>query len=112
HGMAPLVCLLYDQKVIEARAVHQVPTFDAAMQFARTEGIIPAPESAHAIRTAIDEAIAAKQAGQRRVILFNLSGHGHFDMGAYDQYLAGKLEDYAYPASKVAEALAALPRVG
>ena len=112
HGMAPLVCLLYDQKIIEARAVAQGPTFDAALQFARSEGIIPAPESAHAIRAAIDEALAAKQSGQRRVILFNLSGHGHFDLGAYDQYLSGKLEDSSYSASKVAEALASLPRVG
>lgn len=112
HGMSPLVSLLYDHGAIEARAAHQVATFDAATQFAQHEGIIPAPESAHAIRGAIDEALAAREAGQRRVILFGLSGHGHFDMGAYDQYLARKLEDYAYPQAKVAEALASLPRVG
>lgn len=85
--------------------------FDAAVQFARTEGIIPAPESAHAIRAAIDEALAAREAGERRVILFNLSGHGHFDLGAYDRYFAGELEDYAYPAEKVREAMQTLPRV-
>ena len=71
------------------------------MQFARSEGIVPAPESSHAIRAAIDEAAAARDAGERRVILFNLSGHGHFDMGAYDAYLAGALQDYAYPAEAI-----------
>ncbi|MEK7873380.1 MAG: TrpB-like pyridoxal phosphate-dependent enzyme, partial [Chloroflexota bacterium] len=111
HGMSPIVSLLYDQKVIEAKAVHQKPTFEAAVQFARTEGIIPAPESAHAIRAAIDEALACKQSGQRKTILFNLSGHGHFDMSAYDAYFSGKLEDYAYPKEKVEEALKQLPKV-
>ncbi len=111
HGMSPIVCLLYDQKVIEAVAVHQKPTFEAAVQFARTEGIIPAPESAHAIRTAIDEALACKQSGQRKTILFNLSGHGHFDLSSYDAYFTGKLEDYAYPKEKVEEALKQLPKV-
>src|SRR5499433_3604084 len=95
HGMAPLVCKLYDEGVIEAQAVPQVATFEAALQFARTEGIIPAPESAHAIRVAIDEAQRAKKEGKRRTILFNLSGHGNFDLGAYEAYLGGKLEDYA-----------------
>ncbi|MDO8531998.1 MAG: TrpB-like pyridoxal-phosphate dependent enzyme, partial [Dehalococcoidia bacterium] len=80
-------------------------------QFARTEGIIPAPESAHAIRVAVDEALACKQSGQRKTILFNLSGHGHFDMSAYDAYFSGKLEDYAYPKEKVEEALKQLPKV-
>ncbi|MBI3954292.1 MAG: TrpB-like pyridoxal phosphate-dependent enzyme [Chloroflexi bacterium] len=111
HGMAPLISHLYAHKVIECVAVHQRPVFEAAVQFARTEGIIPAPESAHAIRTVIDEALRAKQAGQRKTILFNLSGHGHFDLGAYDAYLSGKLEDYAYPKEKVEEALKALPKV-
>jgi tryptophan synthase beta chain len=111
HAMAPMVSLLYNEKLIEARAVHQLPVFDAAVQFARAEGIIPAPESAHAIRAAIDEALEAKGAGERRVILFNLSGHGHFDMGAYDRYFAGALEDYAYPAEKVREAMARVPAV-
>jgi tryptophan synthase beta chain len=96
HGMAPLVSLLRDKGLIEARAVRQRPTFDAGVQFARTEGILPAPESNHAIRVAIDEAIAARDEGRERVILFNLSGHGHFDMSAYDGFLAGKLEDFEY----------------
>jgi len=111
HGMAPLVCKLYDDKVIEAQAVSQLPTFQAAMQFARTEGIIPAPESAHAIRVAIDEAERCKKEGKRRTILFNLSGHGHFDLGAYEAYLAGKLQDYEYPIEKVQEALRSVPKV-
>ena len=111
HGMAPLICELYDQGLIEARAYHQNPVFEAAVQFARTEGIIPAPESAHAVRAAVDEALAAKQAGERRVILFNLSGHGYFDLAAYDQYLSGKLEDYEYPEEQVREAMKAVPVV-
>jgi predicted alternative tryptophan synthase beta-subunit len=93
-------------------AVHQIPTFDAAVQFARAEGILPAPESAHAIRVAIDEALKCKEEGTRRVIAFNLSGHGHFDMGAYEQYLHGQLQDYEYPAEAVAEAMKHLPQVG
>jgi tryptophan synthase beta chain len=109
--MAPSLCALYDAGYIEAVAVPQIATFDAAVQFARCEGILPAPESAHAIRAAIDEALDAKQKGDKRVILFNLSGHGHFDLGAYEQYLAGKLQDFAYPAEKVQAALADLPRV-
>jgi tryptophan synthase beta chain len=111
HGMAPLVCKLYDEKIIEAQAVPQIATFQAAIQFARTEGIIPAPESAHAIRVVIDEALNAKKAGKRPTILFNLSGHGHFDLGAYEAYLAGKLQDYEYPTEKVEEALRHLPKV-
>jgi tryptophan synthase beta chain len=111
HGMAPLVCALYDQKVIEAVAVHQNPTFDAALAFARTEGILPAPEAAHAIRVVIDEALRCKAAGERRVIAFNLCGHGHFDLSAYERYMAGKLEDFEYPVEKVKAALAGLPRV-
>ncbi len=111
HGMAPLICELYDQGFSEARAYHQNPVFEAAVRFARSEGIIPAPESAHAVRAAIDEALAAKEAGERRVILFNLSGHGHFDLAAYDQYLSGKLEDYEYPEEKVREAMKAVPAV-
>jgi tryptophan synthase beta chain len=95
HGMAPMVSHLYDQGFIEARAYPQTTCFEAALQFARTEGIIPAPESSHAIRAAIDEAIEARELGKERVILFNLSGHGHFDMAAYDAYLSGSLEDAA-----------------
>jgi len=111
HGMAPLVCALYDQKIIEAVAVNQIPTFEAAVTFARTEGIVPAPEPSHAIRVVIDEALKCKKAGQKKVIAFNLCGHGHFDLGAYEKFLAGKLEDFDYPAEKVREALAGLPKV-
>jgi tryptophan synthase beta chain len=111
HGMAPLVSLLVDKGVIEARAYHQRPCFDAALQFARTEGIIAAPEASHAIRATIDEALRCKQTGEKKAILFNLSGHGNFDMSAYDQYLSGKLEDYAYPEEAVREALKAVPAV-
>ena len=111
HGMAPSICALYDAGHIEAVAVKQIPTFDAAIQFARAEGIVPAPESAHAIRAAIDEALDAKTKGEKRVILFNLSGHGNFDMGAYEAYLSGKLEDYEYPAEAVQEAMKHLPQV-
>ena len=111
HGMAPSISSLYDAGHIEAVAVKQIPTFEAAIQFARAEGIVPAPESAHAIRAAIDEALDAKAKGEKRVILFNLSGHGNFDMGAYEAYLSGKLEDYEYPAEAVQEAMKHLPDV-
>ena len=89
HGDAPMVCGLVKAGAIEARAYRQNETFEAAVQFARTEGIIPAPEPAHAIRAVIEEAEAAKQAGEERTILFGLCGHGHFDLAAYDAYLAG-----------------------
>jgi tryptophan synthase beta chain len=105
HGMAPLVSALVDQGIVEARAVHQVSTFTAGVQFARAEGIVPAPESNHAIRVAIDEAIAARDEGKPRTILFNLSGHGHFDLSAYESYLAGRLQDYEYSGNGVARAL-------
>jgi len=111
HGMAPSICALYDAGHIEAVAVKQIATFEAAIQFAKAEGIVPAPESAHAIRAAIDEALDAKAKGEKRVILFNLSGHGNFDMGAYEAYLSGKLEDYEYPAEAVQEAMKHLPQV-
>jgi len=111
HGAAPLLSQLVDDGTIEARAYGQNSVFQAAIQFARSEGIVPAPESAHAIRAAVDEAGLARQAGERRVILFNLSGHGHFDMGAYDAYLAGALQDYAYPAEAIQNALSELPNV-
>jgi tryptophan synthase beta chain len=96
HGMAPMVSHLYELGFIEARAYAQNTCFDAAIQFARTEGIVPAPESSHAIRAAIDEALDARAAGEARVILFNLSGHGYFDMAAYDAFLAGELVDVEY----------------
>ena len=112
HGMAPLVSLLKEHGHIEARSVHQRSSFEAGVRFARAEGILPAPEPTHAIRVAIDEAVAAREAGEARVILFNLCGHGHFDLSAYERYLTGQLEDYEYPADKVEAALAALPVVG
>jgi tryptophan synthase beta chain len=111
HGMSPLVCQLYDEGVIEAMAVPQLATFHAAVQFAREEGIIPAPESAHAIRVAVDEALRCKRENVPRTILFNLSGHGHFDLGAYQSFLANQLQDYDYPEQKVEEALKDLPKV-
>jgi tryptophan synthase beta chain len=91
HGMAPIVSRLYKDKLIEAQAYEQNDVFAAAVTFARTEGIIPAPESSHAIKSAIVEAMRAKEEGKKKTILFNLSGHGHFDMGSYDAYFAGKL---------------------
>jgi tryptophan synthase beta chain len=111
HGMAPSLCALYDAGYIEARAVPQLATFEAAVTFARAEGVLPAPESAHAIRAAIDEAIDARHKGEKRVILFNLSGHGHFDLSAYQDYLAGQLKDYAYPREAVEEAIKSLPEI-
>ena len=111
HGMAPQISALVDSGHIEARAVKQMDTFKAALTFLRAEGIIPAPESTHAIKVAIDEALAAKKSGERKVIAFNLSGHGHFDMTAYEAYLHGQLEDYEYPAALVAEAMHHLPQV-
>jgi tryptophan synthase beta chain len=111
HGMAPSVSAFCDAGLIDAVAVKQRPTFEAAVLFARTEGIVPAPESAHAIRAAIDEALDAKIKGEKRVILFNLSGHGNFDMTAYEAYLNGKLEDYEYPAAAVKTAMEELPKV-
>ncbi len=101
HGGAPLVCLLAHHGYIEAAAYGQRAVFEAAMQFARTEGIIPAPEAAHAIRKAVDEALEAKAEGKPRTILFGLSGHGHFDLSAYDAYLTGRLQDFAYPQEEV-----------
>ena len=111
HGMAPQISALVKAGYIEAVAYPQNPVFEAAALFVKQEGILPAPESAHAIRAAIDEALKAKEAGEARTILFNLSGHGHFDLGAYDSYLRGQLQDYEYPEEKVKEALAVLPKV-
>ena len=111
HGMAPSICALYDAGYIEARAVPQLTTFEAAVQFSRCEGIIPAPESAHAIRAAIDEATDAKLKGEKKVILFNLSGHGNFDMGAYKSYLNGELEDYEFPVEMMQRSIEKLPQV-
>jgi tryptophan synthase beta chain len=109
HGDAPSLCALVKAGAIEARAYRQNETFAAALRFARTEGIIPAPEPAHAIRAVLDEAEAAKQTGEERVILFGLCGHGHFDLAAYDAYLAGSLEDPEFSPADRDAALAALP---
>ncbi len=108
HGMSPIVSLLKEQGLIEARAIHQRASFEVGVQFARAEGILPAPEPTHAIKVAVDEAMEARKDGQSKVILFNLCGHGHFDLSAYERFLSGKLEDYEYPAEKVKEALEAL----
>jgi tryptophan synthase beta chain len=109
HGDAPSLCALVKAGAIEARAFRQNETFDAALRFARTEGIIPAPEPAHAIRAVIEEAEAAREAGEERVILFGLCGHGHFDLAAYDAYLAGTLEDPEFSEADRDAALSALP---
>src|SRR5271157_1451927 len=108
HGASPLLSHLASLGHMEAKAYSQIPVFDAALQFARTEGILPAPESAHAIRAAVDEALAARAEGRSRTILFCLSGHGHFDLAAYESYLSGKLLDYEYPGRDVSEALAGI----
>ena len=111
HGMSPLVSHVKELGLIEAVAYHQTPCFDAAVDFARAEGIVPAPESSHAVRAVVDEALKCKEEGVGRTILFNLSGHGHFDMGAYTAYFAGNLEDRDYDETELASALAALPAV-
>jgi tryptophan synthase beta chain len=109
HGASSSLSALHDRGVIEAIAYTQVPVFEAAVAFARTEGILPAPESAHAIRATVDLANECKERGERKTIVFNLSGHGHFDLGAYDAYFAGQLEDYELAQSEVDQALEALP---
>jgi tryptophan synthase beta chain len=111
HGMAPIICHLHKLGLVEAAAVPQLATFQAGVTFARTEGIISAPETNHAIRVTIDEALKCKEAGEAKTILLAHSGHGHFDLAAYDSYLSGKLDDYEYPEEKVKEALAHLPEV-
>ncbi|HVY66000.1 MAG TPA: TrpB-like pyridoxal phosphate-dependent enzyme [Gammaproteobacteria bacterium] len=111
HGDSPLVSQLYHEKLIEAVAVPQLATFEAGVTFAQTEGIIPAPESNHAIRACIDEALRCKATGEPKCLLFNLSGHGHFDMAAYDSYHAGRLEDYDLPQKAIEDALTRLPKV-
>jgi tryptophan synthase beta chain len=111
HGMAPIICHLNRLGIMEAVALHQNPVFAAAVNFASAEGIIPAPEPAHAIKVAMDEALKCKETGEEKVIAFNLSGHGHFDMKAYDDYFAGALLDYEYPEEKVKEAQKELPKV-
>jgi tryptophan synthase beta chain len=112
HGMSPSLSALVNAGEVEARAVHQLATFEAAVQFAQAEGILPAPEPAHAIRVAIDEALKCKESGEEKVIAFNLCGHGHFDMAAYQAYFNGELTDYEYPEEEIAEAMSHLPEVG
>jgi len=111
HGMAPLVSHVVDLGFVEATAVRQLEAFSAGVQFARAEGILPAPEANHAVAGAIREALRAKEEGTARTILFNLCGHGHFDMQAYIDYHAGKLQNYDYPVEEIAMALAGLPTV-
>ena len=111
HGESPLVSQLHHAGLIEAKAYKQNACFESALLFSRSEGIIPAPESSHAVRAAIDEAVLAKEEGKEKTILFGLSGHGQLDMGAYDAYLSGGLEDYEYPEQKIREALERLPQV-
>jgi len=111
HGMSPLVSHAKELGLLEAVAYHQTPCFEAAITFARSEGIIPAPETAHAVKGAIEEAMRCKREGKAETILFNLSGHGHFDMAAYTEYFSGKLEDKNYDEQKLADALSRLPQV-
>lgn len=111
HGMSPIVCKLYDEGVIEAVAVPQNAVFESNVMFAREEGILPAPEPGHAIRVVIQEALKAKEQGEKKTILFNLCGHGHFDLAGYEQYMRGNLQDYEYPREDVERAIAMLPKV-
>jgi tryptophan synthase beta chain len=111
HGMAPIICHLHKLGLVEARAEHQLGTFEAGIQFARTEGIISAPEPCHNIKAGIDEAIRCRESGEAKTILIAHSGHGYLDLAAYDAYLSGQLVDYAFPEEKVKEALAQLPKV-
>lgn len=111
HGASPLVSLLLVNNVIEAAAFDQVPCFESAITFAKTEGILPAPESSHAIQAAVKEALDAKEKGEKRVILFNLSGHGHFDLAAYDAFLSGRVKDAPLPQGNIDEGLSHLPKV-
>jgi len=110
HGDSPLLSLLVDKKVIKAVAYPQNPCFEAAVLFANTEGTVPAPETSHAIKAAIDEALKCKETGEEKCIVFNFSGHGHFDLNSYDAYLEGKLENYEYPEEKIRAALEQLPK--
>ncbi|MFP3974962.1 MAG: TrpB-like pyridoxal phosphate-dependent enzyme [Chloroflexota bacterium] len=111
HGMAPIICHLHKLGLVEARSEPQLATFQAGVTFARTEGIISAPEANHAIKTTIDEALKCRETGESKTILLAHSGHGHVDMASYEAYLAGKLQDYEYPEDKVREALSSLPKV-
>ncbi|MEW6536592.1 MAG: TrpB-like pyridoxal phosphate-dependent enzyme [Candidatus Auribacterota bacterium] len=109
HGMSPLLSLLCKEGMIEARAYHQNPVFEAAMLFARCERVVPAPETAHAIKAVVDEAIKCRETGEAKTIGFLLSGHGHFDLGAYEKYMSNELEDYEHPDEAIKKALAEVP---
>lgn len=111
HGMAPIICKLYDEGLIEAVAVGQNAVFESNVLFAREEGILPAPEPGHAIRVVIQEALKAKEEGVKKTILFNLCGHGHFDLAGYDAYMRGQLQDFEYPREEVEKAISMLPKV-
>jgi predicted alternative tryptophan synthase beta-subunit len=111
HGMSPQVSALVHGGYIEAQAIDQVDTFEGGVQFAQCEGILPAPESNHAVRATINEAIKCRETGEKKVILFNLSGHGNFDMMAYHQFVNGELPRYEYPQAEIAEAMTHLPEV-
>ena len=111
HGMAPLVSHIKELGLIEARSYDQLDVFEAGVQFARVEGILPAPEANHAVKGALDEALRCKREGKAETILFNLCGHGHFDMQAYMDYFAGKLQDLVYDEADLQRSLAALPKV-
>jgi len=111
HGMSPLLSHIYELGLIDAIAIGQTECFDAALQFARTEGIVPAPEPTHAIAATVREALACRESGEEKVILTAVCGHGHFDMASYDKYLSGELVDFEYPEEKVAAALEHLPVV-
>jgi tryptophan synthase beta chain len=109
HGDSPILSALVAEGFVEARAYAQNPTFEAGVLFAQTEGIVPAPEVNHAIRATVDLALEAREAGEGRVILFNLCGHGHFDLSAYEQYLAGNLVDLEHPEEEIERAIARIP---
>jgi len=111
HGMAPIICKLYDLGLVEAVAAHQIAVFEAAIKFARTEGIISGPEPSHNLKVAIDEALKCKESGEAKTILIAHSGHGHFDLAAYDAYLSGKLQDFAWPEEEIKKAQAELPEI-
>jgi tryptophan synthase beta chain len=111
HGDSPLLSKMVNENEIEAKAFHQNECYEAAVTFARTEGLLPAPETSHAIRAAINEALICKETGEEKTIAFLYSGHGHFDLGGYDKYLAGELTDYSYPESAIEKSLANLPNV-
>ncbi|HDT14594.1 MAG TPA: pyridoxal-phosphate dependent enzyme, partial [Firmicutes bacterium] len=111
HGDSPIVSLLHNEGIIEAMALDQVPCFESAILFSKTEGIVPAPESSHAIHGAVIEALKAKESGEKKTILFNLSGHGNFDFAAYENYLSGQLKDTPLGQDAVDKGLESLPKI-